>query len=58
MPHDRALMMIVERRGMRFDPAVNDAFLRVVQTLRATTPPPPRDVVPSYAFRLRTTRLP
>ena len=58
MPHDRALMMIVERRGMSFDPAVNDAFLRVVQTLRATTPPPPQDVVPSYAFRLRTARLP
>ena len=30
--------MIVERRGARFDPAICDAFLRIVQGLRATAP--------------------
>jgi putative nucleotidyltransferase with HDIG domain len=57
LPHDRALKMIVERRGSGFDPAVTDAFVRVVQSLRATAPPPPQEVVPSYAFRLRLPRL-
>ena len=57
LPHDRALKMIVERRSTSFDPAVCDAFLRVVQSLRATTAPPPQDVVPSYAFRLNIPRL-
>ena len=57
LPHDRALKMIVERRGTSFDPAVSDAFLRVVQSLRATTPRPPQDPVPAYAFRLRTPRV-
>jgi putative nucleotidyltransferase with HDIG domain len=57
MPHDRALKMIVERRSTNFDPVVCDVFLRVVQTLRAGTAPPPQDVVPSYAFRLTVPRL-
>jgi putative nucleotidyltransferase with HDIG domain len=57
LPHDRALKMIVERRGTSFDPAVTDGFVHVVQGLRATTPPAPQDAVPAYAFRLRTPRL-
>jgi putative nucleotidyltransferase with HDIG domain len=57
LTHDRALKMIAERRGTSFDPSVCDAFLRVVQDLRATTPPPPQDVVPPYAFRLNIPRL-
>ena len=56
LPHDRALKMIVERRSTNFDPVVCDAFLRVVQTLRATAAPPLQDVVPSYAFRLNVPR--
>jgi putative nucleotidyltransferase with HDIG domain len=57
LPHDRALKMIAERRGTSFDPAVCDAFLRVVQGLRTTAAPPPQDVVPPYAFRLTVPRL-
>ena len=57
LPHDRALKMIVERRGASFDPAICDAFVRVVQGLRATTPPPPPDAVPAYAFRLTVPKL-
>ena len=57
LPHDRALKMIVERRSTSFDPRVCDAFLRIVQGLRATAAPPPQDVVPPYAFRLSVPRL-
>jgi putative nucleotidyltransferase with HDIG domain len=57
LPHDRALRMIAERRSTGFDPAVCDAFLRVVQGLRTTAAPPPQDVVPPYAFRLNVPRL-
>jgi putative nucleotidyltransferase with HDIG domain len=57
LSQDRALNMIVERRGTSFDPAVTDGFLRIVPGLRATTPPPSQDLVPSYAFHLRTPRL-
>ena len=57
LSQDRALKMIVERRGTSFDPAVTDGFLRIVQGLRATAPPPAQDVVPAYAFQLRTPRL-
>jgi putative nucleotidyltransferase with HDIG domain len=57
LPHDRALRMILERRGTSFDPAVTDAFVAIVHTLRSTTPPPAQDVVPPHAFRLRTPRL-
>ena len=57
LPHDRALKMIVERRGTSFDPAVCDAFLRIVQGLRTTTAPLPQDVGPPYAFRLTVPRL-
>jgi len=57
LPYDRALTMIVERRSTSFDPAVCDAFLRVVQGLRGTTAPAPQDVVPPYAFRLNVARL-
>jgi putative nucleotidyltransferase with HDIG domain len=57
LPHDRALRMIAERRSTSFDPAVCDAFLRVVQGLRLTAAPSPPDVVPPYAFRLNVPRL-
>ncbi len=57
LTHDRALQMIVERRGTNFDPAVTDGFLRIVPGLRGITPPAPHDGVPAYAYRLRTPRL-
>jgi putative nucleotidyltransferase with HDIG domain len=53
LSHDRALQIIVERRGTSFDPMVSDAFVRVVQDLRATVSP---DVAP-YVFSLRPPRL-
>jgi HD-GYP domain-containing protein (c-di-GMP phosphodiesterase class II) len=54
LSHDRALEMIIDRRGTSFDPMVNDAFVRIVQDLRAT---PSQDVAPPYLFSLRTPRL-
>ena len=41
LSHERALEMIVERRGIMYDPAVTDAFLRIVHRLRAMVPPSP-----------------
>jgi putative nucleotidyltransferase with HDIG domain len=54
LSHDRALEMIVERRGTSFDPLINDAFVRIVQDLRATPSP---QVAAPYVFSLRTPRL-
>jgi putative nucleotidyltransferase with HDIG domain len=34
LPHDRAAAMIVERRGTMYEPAIADAFLRIVGALR------------------------
>jgi putative nucleotidyltransferase with HDIG domain len=33
LPHDRAVAMIVERRGTMYEPAIADAFLRIVDAL-------------------------
>ena len=54
LSHDRALELIVERRGTSFDPLVTDAFVRIVRDLRAT---PSQEVAAPYVFSLRTPRL-
>ena len=58
LSHDRALAMIVERRGIMYDPSLTDAFARIIHRVRATAPPRQDDCVPPHAFRLRSaTRL-
>jgi putative nucleotidyltransferase with HDIG domain len=34
LPHERAVAMIVERRGTMYEPGIADAFLRIVDGLR------------------------
>ena len=58
LPHDRALAMIVERRGIMYDPSLTDAFAHIIHRVRSTAPPREDDSVPPHAFRLRSaTRL-
>jgi putative nucleotidyltransferase with HDIG domain len=35
LPHDRAMAMMLERRGTMYEPAIADAFLRIIAELRA-----------------------
>ena len=56
LPHERALGMLLERRGKHYDPTVLDVFARVIPALRIPPETTPPDVVPPYAFRLRLPR--
>ena len=55
--HPDALAMIVERRGMMYDPAILDAFVRVVQRLRATDAVLTRDFLATHPYRLHPARV-
>jgi putative nucleotidyltransferase with HDIG domain len=55
LTHDSAMAMILERRGTMYDPAVTDAFIRIVHRLRGPHAVSP-DVLP-HPFRLRTPRV-
>jgi len=37
LPHDRAAAMILERRGTMYEPAIADAFLRIIDGLRSAS---------------------
>ena len=55
--HPDALAMIVERRGTMYDPAILDAFVRVVQRLRATDAVLTRDFLATHPYRLHPARV-
>jgi len=55
LTHAAALAMIVERRGVMYDPAVSDAFIRIVDHVRGLLAAQPDDLPSS--LRLRTPRM-
>ena len=56
LSHERALAMIVERRGTMYDPKIADAFVGLVQRMRAAVAPERTIRVPVHAFRLGAAR--
>jgi putative nucleotidyltransferase with HDIG domain len=56
LEHAEALAMTVARRGTMYDPAVLDAFVRVVQRLRSAEPGVIRDFPAGHSHQLQPVR--
>jgi HD-GYP domain-containing protein (c-di-GMP phosphodiesterase class II) len=57
LTHPDAMVMILERRGTMYDPAILDAFVHVVQRLRANDAVLTRDFVAAHPYRLHPARV-
>lgn len=56
LTHAEAIAMIVARRGTRYDPAILDAFVRVVQRIRTAEAPAIQDSSGNYPRQLQSMR--
>ena len=57
LSHTAAVDMIVERRGTMYDPAILDAFLRVVQRLRSDNAADTRDFPAAPHYQVQPVRV-
>jgi len=57
LTHAEAIAMIVARRGTMYDPAILDAFVRVVQRLHASDAVLPGEFLSGPAYRLHPVRV-